>query len=213
LGALAALLVVLTAASALSAQPPAPVSKTGQDACWDANGDPIACAGTGQDGEYQAGVAWPDPRFQSSGNGTVIDNLTGLVWLQDAGCFTGQIWIDAFAEIVALNTGQRACSNYAAGTYSDWRLPNAKEYASLWHYGETGPAMPAGHPFVNGPAGEYWSSTTSNKYPTRAWTGSSPIGEVFDEDEDKTLVKGVWAVRGPVQAAPAPVPKTGQQDC
>ena len=30
------------------------------EACWDASGALINCAGTGQDGEIQAGVPWPD---------------------------------------------------------------------------------------------------------------------------------------------------------
>ena len=44
--------------------------RTGQDACYedydsDAGqlGDIVECTGTGQDGEYQAGRAWPEPRF------------------------------------------------------------------------------------------------------------------------------------------------------
>ncbi len=195
----------------LSAQ--APVPQTGQQDCWDASGTLISCADTGQDGESQAGVPWPDPRFLDAGNGTIVDLLTGLAWLKDAGCFSGQTWENALLEVGALNSGSRSCSGYAAGTYSDWRLPNVREYASLWDYGEHGPALPDGHPFVNGPSTEYWSSTTTVKFSTRAWTGHAGIGEVFDEDENKTEIKAVWAVRGPVTSGPAPVPKTGQQEC
>ena len=35
----------------------------------------------------QKGVAWPNPRFTDNGNGTVTDNLTGLIWLKNANCF------------------------------------------------------------------------------------------------------------------------------
>jgi len=66
--------------------PPAPVPKSGQTACWDESGYPIDCVGTGQDGEYQGGVS-VDPRFTDNGDGTVTDNLTGLIWLKDANCF------------------------------------------------------------------------------------------------------------------------------
>ena len=58
--------------------------QTGQTKCYDTNGNQIPCAGTGQDGEIQAGVAWPNPRFTDNGNGTVTDNLTGLMWTKDA---------------------------------------------------------------------------------------------------------------------------------
>ena len=57
---------------------PAPVPKTGQTSCYDEFGDEINCASTGQDGDYQQGILWPNPRFRDNGNGTVTDNLTGL---------------------------------------------------------------------------------------------------------------------------------------
>ena len=37
---------------------PARVGKTGQTTCYDVAGTVIDCAGTGQDGELQPGVAW-----------------------------------------------------------------------------------------------------------------------------------------------------------
>ena len=58
---------------------PAPIPKTGQTQCRGLQlGNLIDCAGTGQDGEYQAGVS-VDPRFTDNGDGTVTDNLTGLI--------------------------------------------------------------------------------------------------------------------------------------
>jgi hypothetical protein len=68
----------------------APVPKTGQTTCWDEHGEPINCEGTGQDGELQKGVPWPDPRFTDNADGTVTDNLTGLIWLRNADCFGGK---------------------------------------------------------------------------------------------------------------------------
>jgi len=51
---------------------PAEVARTGQTACYDEIGNGIPCTGTGQDGDIQAGVAWPSPRFvdNSGGSGT-----------------------------------------------------------------------------------------------------------------------------------------------
>ena len=54
---------------------PAPVAATGQSVPY----------GPGDDGEYQMGVS-VDSRFTDNGDGTVTDNLTGLIWLKDAGC-------------------------------------------------------------------------------------------------------------------------------
>jgi len=58
--------------------------RTGQTKCYDTYGTEISCAGTGQDGEIQAGVAWPEPRFTDNGDGTMTDTLTGLMWTKDA---------------------------------------------------------------------------------------------------------------------------------
>ena len=63
----------------------------GGDVCWDANGLSIACAGTGQDGELQKGVS-VDPRFTDNADGTVTDNLTGLIWLKDVDCLGFKTW-------------------------------------------------------------------------------------------------------------------------
>ena len=50
----------------VAGQAPAPVPQTGQTRCWHSDGNNVYvvdCAGTGQDGDVQAGVEWPDPRF------------------------------------------------------------------------------------------------------------------------------------------------------
>ena len=49
----------------------APIPKTGKTTSW----------ATGDDGDLQIGVAWPNPRFIDNGDGTVMDKLTDLVWL------------------------------------------------------------------------------------------------------------------------------------
>ena len=64
---------------------PANLPETGQTTCYNTVGTVIPCAGTGQDGEHRAGVAWPAPRF-TVGTGTIVDcvtdNLTGLMWVK-----------------------------------------------------------------------------------------------------------------------------------
>ncbi len=106
--------------------------KTGQTTCYDDNGYIIPCAGTGQDGDIQAGIAWPEPRFIDNGDGTVTDSLTGLMWLKDAGCLGKVIWQEAFNVVASLNTnpGNYACGGYTA-TYNDWVLPSINELESL----------------------------------------------------------------------------------
>jgi hypothetical protein len=102
--------------------------RTGQTDCWDETGAPLSCVGTGQDGELQRGVAWPAPRFVDQGDGTITDNLTGLIWSKDAN--PGVVlkgWQAGLDYIKALN-GQRYLG------YQDWRLPNVVELRSLVNY-------------------------------------------------------------------------------
>jgi hypothetical protein len=174
---------------------PAPVADTGQTGCWDGSGTPIICAGTGQDGELQAGVAWPTPRFTLNGDGTVTDQLTGLIWLQDANCFGTEQWIIAPAEVASLNSGSvTTCTNYTAGTFGDWRVPNIRELASLIDYGQYSPAIPTEHPFVGVQSDYYWTSSTNVSSTGYGWSMS------LDSGLTSAVFKGssyyVWPVRG-----------------
>ena len=78
-------LMTLGALSTASAAP-APVPETGQTQCFDVDGTEIICSGTGQDGDLRKGLKWPVPRFTDNEDGTVTDNLTGLIWLKHRSC-------------------------------------------------------------------------------------------------------------------------------
>jgi len=112
-------------------QPPAPVAQTGQTDCWDTAGAVISCIGTGQDGEIRAGVAWPQTRFTDNNNGTITDNLTGLVWLKNMSCqnITWPTFEGSLNRIKTLSSG--SCGLTDGSTPGEWRLPNARELASL----------------------------------------------------------------------------------
>jgi hypothetical protein len=171
---------------------PAPVPRTGQTTCWDSSGSPIDCAGTGQDGETQSGVAWPDPRFTDNLDGTVTDNLTGLIWLQNANCFGTQVWDDALAAANTLNDGECGLSDGSAE--GDWRLPNVRELDSLIDYGQLDPALPGGHPFIGVQTTSYWSGSSFAGNLSTAWFVSLDSGIV--NVGSKTDFSLVWPVRG-----------------
>jgi hypothetical protein len=107
----------------------------------------------------------PDGQYLDNGDGTVTDNETGLMWQQclsgmsGAGCATGTAatynWMDAFAAVQAAN----AISDLG---YSDWRLPNIKELASLGDRSCSGPYI-NNTLFPNGPNGDVWSSTADQR--------------------------------------------------
>lgn len=125
----------------------------------------------GDDGDVEAGVAWPDPRFADNGDGTVTDELTRLMWLQEPNCMyvyypgfdndgtaeDGLVtWQHALDFAAAVNTG--SYPDCAAG-HADWRLANFKELLSLMDFGSSGYVLPD-HPFGSvGISTLYWSST------------------------------------------------------
>ncbi|MFH1748836.1 MAG: DUF1566 domain-containing protein [Planctomycetota bacterium] len=132
------------------------------------------------DGDLETGTAWPSPRFTDNGDGTITDNLTGLMWLQDAETIGVSSWLEALQAATRLNAGTAAfvCTNYTA-SYTDWRVPNRKELFSLANFAEHDPALAGDHPFVGVSVnGSYWTSTTSAADTTRAWQADMRTGEL-----------------------------------
>jgi hypothetical protein len=201
--------IFLISVSIVWAQP-APVARTGQTKCYLDNGTEMSsCSGTFRDGDYQMGVPWPDPRFTDNGDGTVTDNLTGLMWAKDANLDNGtMIWVDAIDYANNLSLGTEC------GTpRTDWRLPNIKELLSLIDYGNYNVVLPSNHPFSNVQDGYYWSSTTAVK----SWVENKAFRVTLVDGRVYRVAKGngnwVWPVRGETIGSPAPVPKTGQTKC
>ncbi|MBI5100897.1 MAG: DUF1566 domain-containing protein [Nitrospirae bacterium] len=159
--------------------------------------------GAGSDGVLKKGVAWPGPRFTAS-NGAVTDNLTGLVWLQDANCYAlagginkaapGSLnWADALTWTNSLASG--ACGLSDGSAAGDWRLPNINELNSLMDASRSNPALPAGHPFTGVQADNYWSSTTPGAMPGNAMMFHMGYGDV-NLDADLSTPRFVLPVRG-----------------
>jgi len=174
--------------------------QTGQTTCYDAGGNVIDCAGTGQDGELKKGVAWPSQRFTDNTNGTVTDNLTGLIWLKNANCANGtRTWATALTDVAQLNTNGTMNGNNCGDTsnggshQTDWRLPNRKELMSLIDRSKFNPVLPTGHPFTNVQSDYYWSSTTSASGTGGAWGVYMMSGHV--SFHVKTVNYYVWPVR------------------
>ena len=136
--------------------------QTGQRTCHEVSGDEISCQGSGQDAEFIKGIPWPPRRFEIA-NGTVVDRLTGLVWLQDANLAEYPLtWQEALEFVADMN------HQHVLG-YQDWRLPNRRELRSLVSHQTKQPALPEDHPFKNVFQGWYWSSTTAAISPAHAW--------------------------------------------
>jgi hypothetical protein len=176
--------------------PKAPVLATGQ----------VKSYADGDDGDWMPGVSLPaSQRFYDNGDGTVKDNLTGLIWLKDAGCYDkiGGIvkgvtvdssylsWANALTWSKALASG--SCSLSDGSTAGQWRLPNRKELLSLVDLSKYSPALPTGHPFSNVRSSYFWSGSTYTNNTTDAWyvgVGDGNVGYY-----DKTGYWYVWPVR------------------
>jgi len=174
------------------------VARTGQTKCWNIDMQirravEIDCSGSGQDGDTLAGgVPWPDPRFSDNNNGTVTDNLTGLIWLKDGNPFGTRSWQEALDLCNSLSSGHYGLTDGSKA--GDWRLPNINELRSLEDYGQHTPAIAQGHPFVNIRNSLCWSSTTVASAPNLARFLFVGIGScVWDH---KQVLMGVWPVRG-----------------
>ena len=151
------------------------------------------------------GVPWPTPRFSrtfcdSTGPcaeqfvdcdlnspDVVTDNLTGIVWAENANLDGLKTWANAltFTEDLTI------CG------YVDWRLPNSKELFSLIDRSQSNPALPSLYPFTNVQSvlnDLYWSSTSYAFDPAGAWTIDLLIGSLIPLL--KTDSAFVWPVRG-----------------
>jgi len=184
----------------------ATIRKTGQTACYDTQGGIVACSSTAQDGELRKGAVWPNPRFTVNGNGTVTDNLTGMVWLQDMNCFDGQTWANALNAASGLASG--SCSLTDGSTAGRWRLPNRRELLSLVSFEFSTPSLPntsgtgqwtTGNPFDNYDAmkREYWTSTMFDfGYVTFPGIIDINIGmAIYDVSDPYGASNFVWPVR------------------
>jgi hypothetical protein len=169
--------------------------QTGQTSCSDAAGNPILCAGTGQDAETQPGLvrSWTD-----NGDGTVTDDHTGLMWekLSDDGSIhdkdNAYTWTNAVAtKIAALNSALFAGPD-------DWRLPTITELQTLTDFGRTNPAINPTFtlgcaPGCNGVAcsctrnATHWSSTSYESGPVAAWCVQFSTGGIGGFTKTNTL--------------------------
>ena len=185
--------------------------KTGQTKCWDTNynGPQIPCIGTDQDGDIQAGVAWPSPRFHDNGNGTKTDSLTGLMWTKNANPPNGKMnWYEALDYVAAMNTG-----TYQNFGYTDWRLPNVNELVSLINAEQPNSATwLSNQGFTNVQSVEYWSSTYHTYYPSYDILVSMLSGNTWGTIKTE-YGHYLWPVRAGqcgVDTSVICLPKTGQ---
>jgi len=129
-----------------------PLVETGQGNCYDADGAAINCpakgeAFYGQDAQF-TGNAFS---FTNNGDGTISDNVTGLMW-QKAPNADNLGW-------------QRAidyCDSLEFANQSDWRTPSLKEIFSISDFSQGWPYLDTTYFDLSGAdvskAEQYWSN-------------------------------------------------------
>lgn len=102
-----------------------PIVDTNQQNCYNSSGISISCSGSGQDGEFTGNT----PSYTDNGDGTVTDNITGVMWQQTADTNgDGTIDVnDKYTQTDAVNY----CENLTLAGYYDWELPDIKTMYSL----------------------------------------------------------------------------------
>lgn len=149
---------------------------------------------SGDDGDTQRGISWPSPRFTDNEDGTITDNLTGLMWLKNASLLDKGDWETALIKIADFNSksGDDKVDTHSAN-YADWRMPNRLELSSIIAWTEDYPALPEGHPFEGLQPSYYWSSTTVKHLPENAWSAHMDYGDVYHNKKSNQYY--IWPVR------------------
>lgn len=102
-----------------------------------------------------AGPAWAGD-FVDNGDGTVLDNKTGLMW-QKMADNNPRTWENAISY----------CEGLELADHTDWRLPNIKELESITDDNRYNPAIDTTY-FPETKSSDYWASTTYAYQPAYA---------------------------------------------
>ena len=105
--------------------------------------------------------------FTTSSDGTIVtDNRTGLMWQKNYPSSTAYTWVNAL----------KYCEDLSYAGYTDWRLPNKNELASLVNYEKSD--KPYSY-FPDMPSSWFWSSSTDVDNTNYAWGVRFNYGSVL----------------------------------
>ena len=140
------------------------------------------------------------------GDGTIIDNDSGLIWLKDASCDNLPHtdhgianWEDAIVAAVELTSG--TCGLTDGSEEGDWRLPTKAEWAAFMSAVYWNPALvntrgdaqwSEGDAFTGDPSQGYWSITEYES--SSAWYADMTNGQMNIQGQLLSRMN-VWPVR------------------
>ncbi|MFN5334246.1 MAG: DUF1566 domain-containing protein, partial [Bacteroidota bacterium] len=116
------------------------------------------------------------PLFNINNNGTVIDQVTGLMWQQTDG---GEMTIENAIQY---------CDTLTLGGFSDWRLPNAHEAFSILNHQYANPALDITI-FTKTTAEYWWTSNRQANDISKVWATNAG-GGIGNHPKTETLSAG-----------------------
>lgn len=184
------------------------------------------CNGTGGASAEADGRCWSNhQRYVDCGNGTVTDQVTGLIWLQDASCLGSADY--AGANVAAAQLASGICGLTDNSVAGQWRLPTKEDWVATTAravaldcfqpgltandgatcYSEASDGAAANQrALLNVAMGfsGYWSSTMfdvivideSQPLPPSVWGVDMSSGGVTPSAQTTDSVLRVWPVRG-----------------
>ena len=154
-----------------------------------------------------------DNRYVDCGNGTVTDTVTGLIWLKHADCNPLANYPDANRWAAGLKDGDCSGNLTDKSSPGDWRLPTKDEWSAMIARAVGLGCTESANPSLTNDAGTaclsvgpssfvgvasffYWSSTTSETFPTGAWFADVIRGFVYTSPIKGADTFFAWPVRG-----------------
>lgn len=147
----------------------------------------------GQDATYSGN----QPSYTDNGDGTVTDNITGLMWQQDMG------------DKISYDDAVQLLETINLGGYTDWRIPTIKELYSLAQFtgqcfGDDAVKMFIDIEYFNQPIGD--ESIGEREIDGQTWSKTHYVGLVMNRDE---AIFGYNFVDGRLKGYPKYTPADG----
>jgi hypothetical protein len=162
---------------------------SGQTTCYDVDGNPRSCDGTGEDGELY-GSAYR-PTWVDNGDGTISDLNSGLMWMKTnhmymegfSGALNWQEALDFCTSLVLCSDNTfhlTNCVGHGDIVYGDWHLPTAIEALTMQDFNsDLSTTDGVCYSYFADCSAPYWTSTTARGYDFAAFvflpTGSSKL--------------------------------------
>lgn len=146
----------------------------------------------GQDASYNINA----PSYTDNSDGTIRDNITGLIWQKDMGAKL------SFTEAM------KKINSFKLAGHSDWRVPTIKELYSLIQFKGSVKGQKSIAPFIdtkyfNQPLGD--TSKGEREIDAQTWSSTQYVGKTMKNDD---TVFGVNFVDGRIKGYPKYNPRT-----